>query len=380
MLDGFSLERPDWSWEDFANFPDIKMKLKRIMITGGAGFVGSSLALRLRSCWPDISITCIDNLHRKGSCLNLARLKKAGMTFIHADVRSPKTFNLPRYDLIIDAAAEPSVMAGMGGSDVKYVVDTNLGGTLNMLEAARKWEASVLFISTSRVYPLEALRNIKLEEGNSRFEICTKQSLPGISVKGLSELFPMLGARTLYGSTKYSSEIMASEYAAQYGLKVMIDRCGVIAGPWQMGRVDQGIVSLWVSAHHYGLPISYIGYKGKQVRDLIHVDDFADLVIAQINAGFNLWDGSIYNVGGGREISLSLLELTELAEKVTGCSLRIKHISATRAGDVPLYITDTRKVRHMFAWKPRKSAAAIVSDTARWIVDNHDMLAKIFCK
>ena len=227
---------------------------------------------------------------------------------------------------------------------------------------------------------MQALRNIRLDEKETRFEISEKQSLPGISVKGISELFPTQGVRTLYGATKYASEIMASEYAEQYGIKVLLDRCGVIAGPWQMGRVDQGIIALWISAHYYGLPLSYIGYKGKQVRDLIHVDDFADLVIAQINSGFDVWDGRVYNVGGGRACSLSLLELSELAREITGRSLKIKKIATTRVGDVPLYITDARKVQQAFTWKPQKSAVSIVADTARWIVDYRDILAKVFCK
>ncbi len=356
------------------------MNIKSVLITGGAGFVGSSLAVRLRAFWPDISVTCVDNLHRRGSKLNLHRLAKAGVKFDRGDVRFPDTFKDSRFDLMIDAAAEPSVMAGLGGGDTKYVVDTNLGGTLNVLEAARRYGAALLFISTSRVYPLASLRAIRLSNAASRFEISMRQSLPGITTKGISELFPLQGARTLYGATKYASEIVAGEYAAQYGIKLLIDRCGVIAGPWQMGRVDQGIVSLWVSAHHYSRPLSYIGYGGKQVRDLIHIDDFVDLVIAQMRSNIISWDGSIYNVGGGRDISVSLLELTTMVREITGKKIKINHVPTVRPGDVPLYITDSASVRHKFKWKPKKSALDIVSDTTRWVVDNQKVLSGIFCK
>ncbi len=357
--------------------------MKRVLITGGAGFVGSSLALRFKYRNPDVEVICMDNLYRKGSELNCARLENAGITFLKSDVRHRDSFNIASCDLVIDAAAEPSVMAGDDG-DAEYVVDTNLGGTINLLEAARKWGAAFLFLSTSRVYPVELLQGIVIDEADSRFEIAEKQSLPGVSADGIAEEFPLdllnatgytdkAGGRTFYGATKYASEVMVREYAAYFGVRTVVNRCGVLAGPWQMGKVDQGVTALWVAAHIYGKKLAYIGYGGKQVRDVLHVDDLADLIFLQLER-MDLWNGEVYNIGGGRDISFSLRELTELTEVVTGKSLNIGVIDTVRAGDIPLYLTNTDKVMRTFGWEPRKMAVDIVEDIGKWIYDNKDML------
>ncbi len=346
--------------------------MERILITGGAGFVGSSLAIRLKAAYPGAEVICMDNLYRRGSEINRDRIVERGITFIKADVRERTSFDLPACDLIVDAAAEPSVLAGSEG-DVTFVIDTNLGGTLNGLEAARRWSAAFVFLSSSRIYPLEALRQIELEESDTRFEISATQSQPGITLRGISEDFPVQGARTLYGATKFASEIMVEEYAAQFGVRTMINRYGVLAGPWQMGKVEQGVVALWVASHHFGMPLRYIGYQGRQVRDALHIEDMADLLLLQLGQA-DQWRGQIYNVGGEREISFSLRELTEHARQATGRSLELGCESGIRAGDVPLYITDAARVREAFGWQPQRSMSDIVEDTARWIADHERTL------
>lgn len=352
--------------------------MKRILITGGAGFVGSNLALRLKTEWPSADLVVLDNFYRQGSELNKPRLESAGIQVCRGDVRDSAAWSaLPPCDLVIDAAAEPSVLAGAAGGDVRYVLDTNLGGTLNLLEAARGWRSRVLFISTSRIYPLAALRAIPLATTASRFEIAGSAGLPGLSEHGIAEDFPVAGPRTLYGATKFASEIMAQEYAAQWGLPVLIDRCGVLAGPWQMGRVDQGVTALWVAAHQYGRPLTYIGYGGRQVRDVLHVADFADLVATQIRREA-LWDGRIYNVGGGRPISFSLRELTEKTVRAVGRRVDIGDDPTVRPGDVPLYLTDRRRVMADCEWQPRRDVEVVIDDTARWMRDHEELLRPVF--
>ena len=230
---------------------------------------------------------------------------------------------------------------------------------------------------TSRVYPLKALRSIAIEETDSRFEIAARQSLPGIGAQGISEAFPLAGPRTLYGATKHASEIMAQEYAAQFGVKIVINRCGVLSGPWQMGRADQGVLALWVARHHFGLPLTYIGYGGRQVRDVLHVDDLADLIFLQLNQD-SLMTGDIYNVGGGRPVSVSLKELTVLAREATGKTVPLARVDEIREGDVPLYITDITKVCAAFGWQPKRSINQIIADLAQWIGENESQLRPIF--
>ncbi|MBM3861941.1 MAG: NAD-dependent epimerase/dehydratase family protein [Verrucomicrobia bacterium] len=350
--------------------------MKRILITGGAGFVGSSLALSFRKNYPEAEVIALDNLYRKGAELNRKRIEAAGITFIQADVRNRSAFEMAPCDLILDAAAEPSVLAGQGG-DAAYVVDTNLVGTLHALEAARRWDAAFLFLSTSRVYPVARLCQIRIRETATRFELDSDQDCPGCTVHGIGESFPLDGARTLYGATKFAAEIMVAEYASQFQLRALIDRCGVIAGPWQMGRVDQGVIALWVAAHHYGRPLKYIGFKGKQVRDCLHIDDLGDLICHQTTR-FDLWNGSAYNIGGGRATSTSLLELTQSCRAATGQVVSITTDDQQRPGDVPIYITDTRHARDVFDWSPKRNMDTIVHDTARWIRENAATLREVF--
>jgi len=232
----------------------------RLLVTGGAGFVGSHLALALKAQWPTAEVVSMDNLYRRGSELNLPRLKASGIGFHHGDVRDAASFPGGRFDFVIECSAEPSVLAGVQGSP-DYLMQTNLVGAYQCLEAARRWNAGFLFMSTSRVYPIDRLERHPACENATRFT-WQDGGTPGISSRGVSEAMEMTGARSLYGFTKYAAELLIEEYRAAFGIKSVINRCGVIAGPWQFGKVDQGVASLWVLAHYFGRPLSYIGYGG----------------------------------------------------------------------------------------------------------------------
>src|SRR5262249_11352838 len=170
----------------------------------------------------------------------------------------------------------------------------------------RRRRSQLVFPSPRRVYPVRLQGELRYEEGPTRFELSDDQEIPGASAAGISEAFPLQGARSLYGATKLAAELLIEEYAESFGLRTVIDRCGVITGPWQMGRVDQGVFAFWLLHHHFGIPLSYIGYggKGKQVRDLLHVDDLAELVDEQLSDPEG-WAGFVGNVGGGPKHSLS---------------------------------------------------------------------------
>jgi CDP-paratose 2-epimerase len=267
----------------------------------------------------------------------------------------------------------------MDGSP-SYVLDTNLGGTIHCLELARRRGAGFVFLSTSRVYPIEALSRLPLRETATRFELAPDRDdpTPGLSDRGIAEDFPLAGARSIYGATKLCSELLVTEYVSAYGLSAVVNRCGVLAGPWQMGRVDQGIVMHWASSHLFGWPLQYIGYggKGKQVRDLLHVEDLADLVERQIPRIHNL-KGRTFNVGGGRDVSVSLVELTELCVTATGRRVPITPVPQTRTADVPLYLTDTSRVREELGWVPTRSSADIVNDSVDWLRAHQEVLLPV---
>jgi CDP-paratose 2-epimerase len=351
--------------------------LNRLLITGGAGFVGSNLAVSLASRHPEWEILALDNLYRRGSELNLPRLEAAGVEFVRGDVRSPEGLGaLPPLTALVECSAEPSVMSGVDG-DSGYLLHTNLTGAYNCLELARRDGAFFVFLSTSRVYPVAPQAGLKLDEGPTRFEIAPEQAVAGVSPQGISESFPLEGARTLYGATKLAAELLIEEFRTSLGVPAVIDRCGVIAGPWQMGKVDQGVFTHWMLAHHFRNRLSYIGFEGngKQVRDLLHVDDLVDLVERQLvdPAG---WDGRTVNVGGGRECSLSLLETTEICRRLTGHDVPIGSVGETRPGDVPVYLSDCTKLFGLDDWRPRRSAEQVLTDIHEWIVADEARIAE----
>lgn len=350
-----------------------------ILILGGAGFIGSSLAIGLKQLHPDWQIICLDNLRRRGSELNLPRFKKFDILFIHGDIRSNSDLDPAAFQVktIIDCSAEPSVLAGF--SSPQYVLDTNLLGTVNILELARKIQARLLFLSTSRVYPVAALKSLNFQELPTRFALTPEQPFSGASQRGISEDFPLKGSRTLYGTTKLASELLIEEYREAYSLQAIINRCGVITGPWQMGKADQGVFVLWMVAHYFQKPLSYMGYggTGKQVRDLLHVQDLLRLIDYQL-ANFSDCDGDVFNVGGGSEISLSLLETTQLCEKITGHSIPMKAVAEERPGDVPIFITDASQIIQKTGWKPHLNPQAILVDIYDWLVENEAVLKAVF--
>ena len=211
-----------------------------------------------------------------------------------------------------------------------------------------------------------------------RFSLKNKQSVAGASAEGIAENFPLEGARSLYGATKLCSELILREYAYNYGLKAIINRCGVITGPWQMGKVDQGVFVLWVARHIYGGKLAYIGYggEGKQVRDFIHIDDLFGILDSQLN-NFKKYAGNTYNIGGGKENSVSLRELTKICEKVIGRKIKIASVKKNRPADLISFITDCRKIKKISGWFPKKNAEETVFDIAQWINGNKEQLKNI---
>ena len=344
------------------------MQHSALFITGGAGFVGSSLAVSFKLKYPGIKVMVMDNLKRRGSELNLSRLKKHGIEFYHGDIRCPEDFPAADYDAMIECSAEPSVLAGFDGNPM-YVINTNLAGTINCLEEARKRKADVVFLSTSRVYPYERINALELEEKETRFAWKQGQQLGGWSIRGLAEDFPLAGPRSIYGASKLCSEYLLQEYIAMYGVLGVINRFGVIAGPWQFGRVDQGVFTLWMLAHYFKREgLKYIGYgcTGKQVRDLLHVADVFRLIDTELDMMDSV-NGGIFNAGGGADVSLSLAEATALCRELTGNSIAIGGDEVNRPADLVVYLTDNALVERQTGWRPEKTARDILADIQGWI-------------
>ena len=349
-----------------------------ILITGIAGFVGSSLALLLKEAYPEYVIYGLDNLKRRGSELNLPRLKEEGIHFIHGDIRNKEDFyEIPAVDCIIECSAEPSVLAGIG-SPPDYLIHTNFNGTINCLNFAVQHKAQFIFLSTSRIYPINQIERIQMIENEERFDISAEQLLTGISPKGIAENFPLEGYRSLYGASKLSSEYFISEYNQYCGIKTVINRCGVIAGAWQMGKIDQGVAVLWMAKHFWNQSLSYIGFggSGKQVRDMLHIHDLYHLVNYEIHNADNV-NGEIFNAGGGASNSVSLLELTQICSSISGNTIPIASVKETRQADIKSYITDNTKVTEQTGWKPEKNIQNIFEDIYFWLKEHEHSLKPI---
>ena len=352
----------------------------RILITGGAGFVGSSLAVAFKKDRPDSEIIALDNLKRRGSELNLRRLEEAGVAFHHGDIRNPEDLEQAGpVALLIECSAEASVHAGYDGQDPAYLVDTNLFGAFNALEYLRKNGGDLVFLSSSRVYPITALRELPLEVSRDRFSLKPGSAGPGWSANGISEEYPLDGTRSLYGATKLCAEMLIREYSSMYGVRSVIDRCGVISGPWQMGQVDQGFIVFWMARHLFGGRLAYRGFNGDgyQVRDVLHVADLYDLICRQI-INMDRFNGRVFNAGGGVAQSTSLRELTAQCQTITGNVIEIASNLETRAADIPYYIGDNSKITEAVGWSPRHSLGEILEDIHYWLVDNEEVLKDLF--
>jgi CDP-paratose 2-epimerase len=279
---------------------------------------------------------------------------------------------LPPVDWVIEAAANPSVLAGVDGrSSSRQLLEHNLLGTINTLEYARRSGAGFVLLSTSRVYSIAALAAIPVRERDGAFAVDTSQPIPtGASGEGVSEDFSTAAPVSLYGSTKLASETLALEYGATFGFPVWVNRCGVLAGAGQFGTAEQGIFSYWLHAHAARRPLRYIGFGGWgwQVRDAFHPGDLASLIALQIRRGAPP-ARAIYNAGGGPENSMSLAQLTAWCDSRFGPFAPAAD-DTPRRFDIPWLVMDSRRVREEFGWKPEIRLEAILEEIARHVRDN----------
>ncbi len=293
--------------------------MKRILISGICGFAGSTIALRLREMSAGTEIIGFDNFSRPGSELNRLVLKRHGIAVQHADARSATDVEaLPAVDWVIDAAANPSVLAGVDGhTSSRQLVEHNLSGTLNLLEYCKTHRAGFILLSTSRVYSIPPLANLKVVARNNAFVPDPGTAMPaGLTPAGVAENFSTAPPVSIYGSTKLASELLALEYGRSFQFPVWINRCGVLAGAGQFGRPDQGIFSFWINAHLRRRPLKYIGFDGcgHQARDCLHPQDLVPALLAQMDYRGNDRP-RIANFSGGAGNAMSLAQLDGLVRR-----------------------------------------------------------------
>jgi CDP-paratose 2-epimerase len=339
----------------------------KILITGGCGFVGTNIALFLSK--KKYKVQSLDNLSRKGSRYNLSLLKKNNIKNYNLDIaKYNKIKKLPKYDLIIDCCAEAAVEVSR--KQIDKVINTNLTGTLNILKKVKKDNSKIIFLSSSRVYPISSLNKI----------IKNKNIKKTLSVnKMINEMENTQGAKSIYGLTKLTSEMFVEEFSYAFNVKYLINRCGVISGPLQFGKQDQGFVSLWIWSHINKIKLDYIGYGGygNQIRDVLHINDLCELILIQIKK-FNQINNKLFTVGGSKKSYTSLKNLTAICEKITKNKIKIGKKTKTSIYDIPYYITNNNYVSKTYKWKPKKNIYNVVKDTYIWLSNNKKNLKKYF--
>jgi Nucleoside-diphosphate-sugar epimerases len=341
----------------------------RILITGICGFVGSTLAKSFLESRPDIELIGIDNFIRPGSEHNRASLKALGVQLFHGDIRNSSDLEtLPKVDVVVDAAANPSVLAGVDGmTSSRQLVEHNLNGTINLLEFCKKHSATFILLSTSRVYSIEPLAALNVEiQSHAYHPVINAETPIGITAKGVSESFKTLAPVSLYGATKLASEALALDYGATFNFPVFINRCGVLAGAGQFGRPDQGIFAFWLNSHLRRRKMAYIGFDGMghQVRDCLHPRDLTSLIFKQIECTHALsTDERIINCAGGTDSAMSLRQLTQWCDE-RFAPHEVGTRPENRQFDIPWMVLDSSRAKAIWNWAPETTTEQILDEIA----------------
>jgi CDP-paratose 2-epimerase len=284
---------------------------------------------------------------------------------------------LPACDWVIDAAANPSVLAGVDGrSSSRQVFDHNLSSTIHLLEFCKLHKAGFVLLSTSRVYSISAVAALPMAQRDGCFVLDDRKSLPpGVSPAGVDESFSTAAPISLYGVSKLASELLALEYGETFNFSVWINRCGVLAGAGQFGRADQGIFSYWINSYLRRRPLKYIGFGGHgwQARDALHPRDLIPLLNKQF-----AFSGSaptrVFNFGGGPQNTMSLLQLSLWCKERFG-NHAVAADDRARLFDIPWMVMDYRRAEQFWNWRPSRPIGAILEEIALHAQQHENWLA-----
>lgn len=324
-------------------------------------------------------VTVFDNLARRGSELNISALADLDISFIHGDIRRLEDLDqTPRdFNCVIECSAQASVVSGY--VNPVYDFATNTLGVIHCLELCRKQNAGMIFLSSSRVFPAEKINAIALEEKATRWDWKSTPPPEGFPRgfhpdRGIDAGFDLDGpTKTIYGASKAAADFFCQEYADAFGLPVVVNRCGVISGEGQFGHMGQGWLAHWAISCLLERPVTYLGFKGKQVRDILFIADLCDLIERQLDS-LDRCAGKVWNVGGGRSNSISLMEATELFQRLMNRRMVTSVSEEIRKGDVIVYITDNSRVSADLGWAPAISLEQGAQKLAEWVSDRKSEL------
>ena len=347
-----------------------------LLVTGICGFAGSALTRSLLESSENLRVFGVDNFIRPGSELNRRELARLGVKLFHADLRSATDLEtLPKVDWVIDAAANPSVLAGVDGkTSSRQLLEHNLWGTVNVLEYCKTHRAGLILLSTSRVYSIKPLAELAVEVRDQAFHPRAGSLPPGLTQNGVAENFSTAPPLSLYGSTKLASECLALEYGGAFGFPVWINRCGVLAGAGQFGKPDQGIFSFWINSHLRRRPLKYIGFDGQghQVRDCLHPRDLVPVLLAQMKHRGND-QPRIANFSGGAANAMSLAQLTDWCDARFG-KHAVQSEATPRPFDIPWMVLDSSLAAKQWNWQPKISLPQVLDEIAKHAEQNPNWL------
>jgi CDP-paratose 2-epimerase len=343
-------------------------RAETILVTGGAGFIGSNLVERLLSR-PEVRVRIFDNLSRGGVVHNLKWLRSMAdhsrLEIVEGDVRDVAAVRKATRDVseIYHLAAQVAVTTSVDDPATDFEI--NAMGTFNVLEGARASgrRPFVLFTSTNKVYG--ALSDVEVSVEGTRY----KAQRAGF--RGVTEHQP-LDFHSPYGCSKGTADQYVRDYARIYGLDSVVFRMSCIAGPRQFGNEDQGWVAHFLYSVLQGKKITVCG-DGFQVRDVLHVYDLVDAMMSAC-ANRKCTRGEVYNMGGGLERTVSVIEMLRECARRTGLPLRLNY-TTVRPGDQPLYISDTSKLEAHTGWKARRSISDILDSIECFWQENRSHVA-----
>jgi len=353
----------------------------KILIFGGAGFVGNTLARYFESYGHEIHV--VDNLVRRGVENNLPYFRKKNIKFMHGDIRCVEDFTQldDSYDVVLECSAQPSACAGYANPAFDF--STNTGGLFNVLEFCRKTDSPLIFWSTNKAYSGDRINKILRKEEETRwvwdtamFPVTSYEM--GYSANGINEnMSPDGGEHSIYGASKISADLWVQEYSNAFGLKTVVNRFSCLAGPYQWGMAEQGWVAWFAVANILGLPIEYIGWLGKQVRDVLFSEDLCNLIRLEIEKLPEI-SGEVFIVGGGNSCNTSLLECVDQIEKITGKKTTTSYNPTIRKADHCVYISDITKAKKVLGWEPNVTMENGLNEIVMWVQDNIEILESMY--
>jgi len=338
----------------------------RIIVTGGCGFVGSNICEFLKNL--SFEVISVDNLSKTYSKLNQKRLSNLKIKNYNIDISNKDEFIKLKFksDIIIDCCADPAVESSR--KDILKNINNNLITTYNVLEKAKKDNSKLIFLSTSRIYPIN--------DSLQKFTFFLKKKIKNL----FNEDSNIVGPKTIYGFSKLASEMLIEEYNYAFKIDYLINRCGLITGPWQFGKVEQGLVSLWLWKHlNKSNNLYYKGYSGtgNQIRDILFINDLCELVYLQIK-NFKKIKNQTFCIGGGIKNSINLNQLTKICEEITKNKIKIRRDLDTSIYDIPFYITSLKKVKKYYNWYPKTDLRIGVYVILEWMKKNYTLIKSHF--